>query len=53
VDVTWLPQLSQARASGAAHSSQNFALALFSCWHFGHFIAGSHHFALHIVLAPF
>jgi hypothetical protein len=40
VDVTWLPQLSQARASGAAHSSQNFALALFSCWHFGHFIAG-------------
>jgi hypothetical protein len=40
VDVTWLPQLSQVRRSGAAHSSQNFALALFSCWHFGHFIAG-------------
>ena len=27
-------------ASGAAHSSQNFASAVFSCWHFGHFIAG-------------
>src|SRR5262249_42855072 len=40
VDVTWLPQLSQARASGAAHSSQNFALSVFSCRHFGHFIVG-------------
>src|SRR6516225_9106023 len=40
VSDTWLPQLSQVRGSGAAHSSQNFALALFSCWHCWHFIAG-------------
>src|SRR5262249_10188893 len=40
VSHTWLPQLSQVRGSGAAHSSQNFALALFSCWHCWHFIAG-------------
>ena len=31
-----MPQLAQRRASGDAHSSQNFALALFSCWQRGH-----------------
>jgi hypothetical protein len=40
VSDTWLRQLSQVRGSGAAHSSQNFAVTVFSCWHFGHFIAG-------------
>ena len=39
MDDTWLPQLTQARPSGAAHSSQIFASSVFSCWHFGHFIA--------------
>src|SRR5215813_14532726 len=33
------PQLEQARARGAAHSSQNMAPISFSCWHRGHFIA--------------
>jgi hypothetical protein len=32
------PHLAHARASGAAHSSQNFAPASFWCWHRGHFI---------------
>src|SRR4029077_17074099 len=32
-------QLPHRRISGSAHSSQNFALKLFSCWHFGHSIA--------------
>ena len=32
------PHLGHARASGAAHSSQNFAPASFSCWHRGHLI---------------
>src|SRR5215472_6739535 len=36
--VPYAPPLSQVRGSGAAHSSQNFALALFSCWHCWHFI---------------
>jgi hypothetical protein len=31
VEETWLPQLPQLRVSGAAHSSQNLALAVFSC----------------------
>jgi hypothetical protein len=39
VGDTWLPQLGQAGASGAAHSSQNFAVAGFSCWHLRHSIA--------------
>ena len=30
-DETWLPQLPQLRVSGVAHSSQNLALAVFSC----------------------
>ena len=38
VSVTWLPQLAQASASGAAHSSQNFAPVRFSGPHFEHFI---------------
>src|SRR5262249_43995995 len=33
-----LPQFEQVRASGVAHSSQNFAPERFSCWHRGHFI---------------
>jgi hypothetical protein len=40
VSDTRLPQLAQVRGSSAAHSSQNFALSVFSCWHFGHFIEG-------------
>src|SRR5215813_15169402 len=32
------PQLAHARARGAAHSSQNFAPGLLSCWHREHFI---------------
>jgi hypothetical protein len=36
---TWHPQLGQAEVSGAAHSSQNFAVAGFSCWRLRHFIA--------------
>jgi hypothetical protein len=31
VAETWLPQLPQLRVSGVAHSSQNLALAVFSC----------------------
>src|SRR3972149_2021589 len=34
---SWAPQLVHTRAKGAAHSSQNFAPARFSCWHFKHF----------------
>jgi hypothetical protein len=41
VEDSRAPQLAHARASGAAHSSQNFALALFSCWHREHFIVDS------------
>jgi hypothetical protein len=38
VDETWHRQLAHSRSSGAAHSSQNFASAVFSCWQFQHFI---------------
>src|SRR5262245_42631776 len=37
---TRVPQLAHHRPSGAAHSSQNFALSAFSCWQFAHFIFG-------------
>ena len=40
VDDTGLPQSAQTWPRGAAHCSQNFALAALSCWHFGHFIPG-------------
>jgi len=33
-----LPHCEQLRVSGAAHSSQNFAPARFSCWQRGHFM---------------
>jgi hypothetical protein len=38
VDDTWHLQLAHSLSSGAAHSSQNFASAVFSCWQFQHFI---------------
>jgi len=38
VDDTELPQLIQARVSGAAHCSQNFASSLFTWRQFAHFI---------------
>src|SRR6266508_2812987 len=38
VGGSWAPQLTHARARGAAHSSQNFAPGRFSCWHRAHFI---------------
>src|SRR5262245_57477055 len=38
VAESWAPQFAHTRASGAAHSSQNFAPVLFSCWHRAHFI---------------
>jgi hypothetical protein len=41
VAESWLPQFEQVRASGVAHSSQNFAPERFSCWHRGHFIQPS------------
>jgi len=31
VGASWVPQFAQIRASGAAHSSQNFACDRFSC----------------------
>jgi hypothetical protein len=39
VAESWLPQFEQVRASGVAHSSQNFAPERFSCWHRGHCIS--------------
>jgi hypothetical protein len=41
VGETWLPQLAQTGARAKAHSSQNFAPALFSCWQPGQIIQES------------
>jgi hypothetical protein len=41
VAETWWPQFAQTGARAAAHSSQNFASALFSCWQAGQIIHAS------------
>ena len=40
VDEAKVPQLSHDFPRGAAHSSQNFAPTVFSCWQLAHFIFG-------------